>query len=160
MKKLLFLVTVTAVIALTSSCAVSMTGLRSDAVNSKILSMTVASLEVEPNPVSYLYIPSDVEAKSLSLNQLITNANYYALKEHGKGDVIIQSSYKVDGKKHLFGIKVKTITVTGYPAKYVDFRTPTETDRLNADTFYNGGTVQVLDNYTAKISKFFSGKNH
>ena len=79
---------------------------------------------------------------------MLANAQYAAQKAHGSGDVMVNVSYMVDGKKFLAKTKVKKITVTGYPARYVDFRTPTEEDRKNVEAFYNAGKlIELLGSY-------------
>lgn len=127
-----------------SSCAVTRSGLETASVQAPVISTTMASLDVEKAPITHVYVPTKAERKALSFNQLLANAQYAAQKAHGSGDVMVNVSYMVDGKKFLAKTKVKKITVTGYPARYVDFRTPTEEDRKNVEAFYNAGKLIEL----------------
>ena len=78
-------------------------------------------------------------------SDILNNAMYEALKKNGSGDVMVQVSYKVEGKGvGKFVGKVKKLTITGYPAKYVNFRTPDENDRENIETFYNNNAVNTV----------------
>ena len=142
MKKTLILLL--AVSAL-SSCALTKSSVKTANVTAPVLSTTVASLEVAPQPITYTYIPTKNEARKLVFSDILNNAMYEALKKNGSGDVMVQVSYKVEGKGvGKFVGKVKKLTITGYPAKYVNFRTPDENDRENIETFYNNNAVNTV----------------
>lgn len=132
MRKILFLV---ATVCLISSCAVVN---RSQADTSKVFSptvetATVATIKVYPEKVTYRYVPDKKTAKSLELEQLIQNAIYAALQENGEADELVQVSYSVTTKRGFFRKKVRSITVSGYPAYYLDFREPTDKDLRNIE---------------------------
>lgn len=142
MKKTLILLF--AVVAL-SSCTMTRSSVKTTNVTAPVLTTTVASLDVAPQPITYTYIPTRNESKKLGFNEIMNNAMYEALKENGSGDVMVQVSYQVKGKGvGKFVSKVKKLTITGYPAKYVDFRTPDENDRENIATFYNNTAVNTV----------------
>lgn len=89
---------------------------------------TIATVDVSPKKITYRYIPEKKTAKSLSLNQLIQNAIYAAVHDSGNYDELVQVSYSIESKKVFFGKRVRSITVSGYLAKYVNFRETTESD--------------------------------
>lgn len=147
MKKLFMFL---AVAALTASCTMTKHSVKAVDVQNPIVTTTVASLEVESTPISYEYVPTREDRKALSFKELLGNAQYLALKEHKKGDVLVQVSYSVTAKRILGAMKVKKILVTGYPAKYKNFRTPTKEDRENIETFY-GVDTKVIEPAPAGI---------
>lgn len=141
MKKLFMFL---AVAALTASCTMTKHSVKAVDVQNPIVTTTVASLDVENTPISYEYVPTREDRKALTFKELLGNAQYLALKEHKKGDVLVQVSYSVSAKRIFGAMKVKKILVTGYPAKYKNFRTPTKEDRENIEAFY-GADIKVID---------------
>ncbi len=134
MKRLIYLLVS---VLLFASCTVFKSSIQTTAVKAPVFSATAASLQVAETPITFTYTPSEYEKRHSSLETILENASYQALVEKSAGDVLIQLSYKVEGKG--FGRtvrKIKRITITGYPAKYVDFRTPDENDRENFEVFY------------------------
>lgn len=95
---------------------------------------TFATIEVSPCKIQYHYIPDKKTAKSLSMKQLLQNAIFNALQENGNADALVQVNYSVATKRGFFKRVVKSITVSGYPATYVDFREPTEEDLNRIET--------------------------
>ncbi len=93
---------------------------------------TVASLNISQKRISHTYKPTRSDAKKLNSNQLIQNAIYEALSNNGNADVLVNVNSYVTSKS---GRGVTAITVSGYPAYYVDFRQPTETDYKNLYVF-------------------------
>ncbi len=79
-----------------------------------------ADLDVSPNKISFFYIPSGTIINAGTQN-VIDSAIREALATNGNADVLVglekQIKYSGDGK-------IESITVTGYPAKYVNFRSP------------------------------------
>ena len=146
MKKIIVLIAVCS--AMLCSCNVMRTNVKFADVNAPVLSTTVASLEVESEPITFVYEPTKVERKHLSTADLIKNAQFLALQQHGSGDVMVQVSYKLEIKKFFFFVRVKKVTITGYPATYKNFRNPNEEDRKNIDTFYNekiDNNIQIVE---------------
>ena len=126
MKKSLFIVLVAATFA---SCSVtapaSMAKLTNTSTHSKIqvIQPTVAvlaDLEVSPNKISYFFLPSQTVVKA-GFENVVNTAIREALIANGNADVLValeqQVKYGADGN-------VESITVSGYPAKYVNFRSP------------------------------------
>ena len=89
-----------------------------------VVSAVFADLEVSPNKITYVSMPS----KSVVLggyDNVINTAVREALLANGDADVLIalqtQVKYNAEGR-------IESVVVTGYPAKYVNFR--------NADDAY------------------------
>lgn len=121
---------------LMASCSIVKSNVTTSEVKAPVLTTTVATLKVAEKPITYTYVPSKYESKHSSFGIILENAKYAALKENG-GDVLVQVSYRVEGKGMGMRIrKVKTLTITGYPATYTNFRTPSEEDRENVRAFY------------------------
>ncbi len=79
-----------------------------------------ADLDVSPNKISFFYIPSGTIISAGPQN-VINSAIREALIANGNADVLVglekQIKYSGDGN-------IESVTVTGYPAKYVNFRSP------------------------------------
>ena len=79
-----------------------------------------ADLDVSPNKISFFYIPSGTIVNAGPQN-VIDSAIREALVANGNADVLVglekQIKYAGDGS-------IESVTVTGYPAKYVNFRSP------------------------------------
>lgn len=121
MKKLSFLLVV---MALVSSCT-SFTKFTKTATHTKIgvvtpMTALMADLEVSPEKISHFYIPART-VKNGGFDNIVNCAVQEALEENGNADVLValekQVKYNKDGE-------VESIVVTGYPAKYVNFRSP------------------------------------
>lgn len=126
MKRFMILAMLTVVM---SSCALqrATTSCRSFASQTLSEIPVVADLEVGEK-ISYTYRPETSMRKRLSKQELIDNAVAEALRENGNADVLLQPQfvfYYVEAQKY------RRVTVTGFPAKYVDFRTPTDEDFNN-----------------------------
>ena len=120
-----------------SSCAVNRASVSTTAVKTPVVSATIATLDVASKPITHTYIPTKYE-RSLSIEQLVSNAIYEALQEKGIGDELVKVSYRINGKRLLFNrVKVKSITITGYPATYKNFREPGAEDRENIEAVYS-----------------------
>ncbi len=91
-----------------------------------------ADLEVSPTKISFFYIPSGTVVSAGPQN-VIDSAIKEALMANGNADVLVgvekQIKYSGDGS-------IESITVTGYPAKYVNFRSPGD-DYLRAISLNN-----------------------
>ncbi len=155
MKKLLFF---GAMAILMSSCAVHKANVaRADVNIPAVETATMATLNVDSKRISYTYVPTKTDAKNLSERQLINNAIYMALSTTNNADVLVKVNYFVTVKKWwLFGRRVKSISVSGYPAYYTDFREPNDTDLKNALSFgeLNGKTKSDVPNKPSIFSIF------
>jgi hypothetical protein len=88
----------------------------------------MASLDISKKRISYTYTPSVVDSKNLSETRLMQNAIFKALEANGNADVLVQVNSMTTVRKGLFGRRIQTIVVSGYPAYYVDFREPSDMD--------------------------------
>lgn len=86
-------------------------------VSTSMSSVNTAELEVSPTKIYYNYLPSKFDRKT-GLKNVINNAVTDALREN-KADVLVGMQYDAITKKH----KVKRVTISGYPAKYKNFKT-------------------------------------
>jgi len=155
MKKLLFIAVIGATL---SSCAsLNRATVVSTSTPAPIrTTTTVANLEVGENRISYTYVPSKADSKRLSEAQLIDNAIYMALKENGNADVLVKVNYYITRKT--FPKRIQSISLSGYPAKYVDFRQPTEADYENFEKLPQS-EVDVLAKSPSFFGKIFNKKH-
>jgi len=109
-------------IILMSSCSLMRTSTSTTMnVDSSLISVTTADLQVSDTKISYTYHPKKQDRKA-GLNHVISNAVAAALKENGNADVLVERQYEAVFKSRMFGKKIKSVTITGYPATYKNFK--------------------------------------
>lgn len=124
MKKFIYLAFILAIV---SSCATFGTAsvISTPVHNSVVVASTTdAKLSVSENKITYKYYPNKDEKKVLSIDKLVENAKYAALQANGNSDVMVNVAVYVSVYKN----KVEYISVSGYPAKYIDFKS---SDRIS-----------------------------
>lgn len=119
MKKLLYIIAIT---IFASSCS---TLRKSSAtvmdVETSITSKNTAELVVSDEKISYTYTPTKADRKA-GLKHVEMNAVAAALKENENADVLVHKNQEVVYRINMFGCKkIKSVTVTGYPANYKNF---------------------------------------
>ena len=123
MKKILILI---AVATIATSCAVSSQAkLTNTASHTKVHTVqptvaVFADLQVAPNKISYFFLPSQT-VKNGGFDNIVNTAVREALIANGNADVLVGIEQQV--KYDTYGV-VESITISGYPAKYVNFRSP------------------------------------
>ena len=88
----------------------------------------IADLKVSENKITYIFVPSRA-AQAEGEENCVKCAIREALKAHGDADVIVgmETQTKFDGTFYNGHAVVESIIVSGYPAKYVNFRHPDNT---------------------------------
>ena len=122
MKKIFILAV--AAMAMTSCSTVLNTASVND-VDNKILAGAVADLEVSPQRVTYTY-KTKASARRGGTKNCVRTAIHEALEANGGGDIMVQEEVTTVIRFALFGKrfkKVKSVTVSGYPAKYKNIKT-------------------------------------
>lgn len=83
-----------------------------------VVAAVFADLEVSPTKITYFMMPSTTVANA-GYDNVINTAVREALLANGDADVLValetQVKYDKEGK-------IESVTVTGYPAKYTNFR--------------------------------------
>ena len=79
-----------------------------------------AKLDVSKQKISYTYY-TDSSVRRGGLQNCINMAIHEALKSYGNADVLVQCESTITKRKGLFGSKIKSVTVTGFPATFTDF---------------------------------------
>lgn len=91
-------------------------------VNTAVSNQSTADLIVADAKISHIYVPEGKEKKA-SMNTILNNAVYEALKENGNADVLVNFQYQATVTKKLwFNRKVQKVVITGYPATYKNFK--------------------------------------
>ena len=119
MKKLLF-VMVTA-LAITSCTTVKKSATTHN-VKPALSAAVLSDLEVSNQKITYTYIPTGKVRRGGTANCISVAINE-ALTKHG-GDVLIETQSATVERS--LSHKIKSVTVTGYPAKYKNFRSADE----------------------------------
>lgn len=119
MKKFLILAVVAASL---SSCSIVRQTASVAEVDNKILAGAVADLEVAPQKITYTYKTKSSVRKG-GYNNCVRTAVREALEKNGGADILVQEEVTSVTRIGLFGPKVKSVTVSGYPAKYKNITT-------------------------------------
>lgn len=86
----------------------------------KPITAVIADLDVSPKKITFLYIPSRA-VRNGGFDNIVNCAVQEALRENGDADVLVALEQQV---KYNNSGECESITVTGYPAKYKNFRSP------------------------------------
>lgn len=104
-----------------SSCTTSFKTASVNRVSSQVVSVATADLQVSNKKITYTYNTTAAVRRG-GLSNIKATAISEALKANGEGDVLLECQEAIIKKKGLFGTKIKSITVTGYPAVYTNFK--------------------------------------
>lgn len=126
MKKSLFLAA-TLALTLTSCHTVTQTASQRN-VNTPIVGFNYAELDVSTEKVSYTLRPSK-EVRAGGEQNCVNVAIHQALKGTD-GDVLVETQEAIVTRKGLLKKKITSVTVTGYPAKYVNFESASKDELL------------------------------
>lgn len=119
MKKIIFILAIAA--SFTSCSVVRHSTAATQDVNTSITSRNAVELDVAEQKISYTYRPTRQDRKA-GIKHVVNNAVAAALRENGDADVLVQKQQEVVYRVNMFGArKIKTVTVTGYPAVYKNF---------------------------------------
>uniref|UniRef100_UPI004055BA52 hypothetical protein n=1 Tax=Alistipes sp. TaxID=1872444 RepID=UPI004055BA52 len=88
-------------------------------VYSPITTPIVADLDVSPTKITYYMTPSRTVAKA-GMQNIINTAVREALVANGNADVMIAMEYQI--KTSQDGVTIESVVITGYPARYTNFR--------------------------------------
>lgn len=91
----------------------------------------IADLDVSSIKIRYTLNPTE-ELLKTDVENIIRAAVNEALLTNDNADVLIGMEYQI--KYNGFSL-IESVTITGYPAKYKNFRHPGESIWLNEDTF-------------------------
>lgn len=125
-----------------ASCAMtfSSTATYEDADASFRPTTSVADIKVSDKKISYTYYPTKQVLRGGYLNT-INEAVHQALQSAGDYDVLVaQETYVAVKSGFMLGRKIKSVTVTGFPGKYVNWRS---TDELAPVEEIKGGFFGV-----------------
>lgn len=90
-------------------------------VNDQLTSTSTADLEISSEKITHTHKTTAKERRGGRKN-IISSTIQEALQANGGGDVLVAPQYVTIKKTGLFGSKIKTVTVSGYPAKYKNFK--------------------------------------
>ena len=123
MKKLFIFAVVAATLA---SCSTIKNSASVARVENKILAGAVADLEVSSQRIVYTYLPTNAVRRG-GYHNCINTAVREALEKNGGGDVLVQLETTV---KVSMSQKIKSVTVSGYPAKYKNIQTVSQSSLI------------------------------
>lgn len=90
-------------------------------VQAPLVAAVTGDLEVSNHKVTYTYVPPR-EVRKGGVQNCINSAIREVLQQSGDADVLVETQKAIVHKQGLLRLKVKSVTVTGYPAKYRDFK--------------------------------------
>jgi len=110
-----------AVVAMaTTSCVTRESTATTMDVETSLTSHNTGDLVVADKMVSYTYSP-DKSVRRAGLRNVKRTAVAAILKENG-ADVLVAPQYQVVKRRGLFATKIVSVTVSGHPATYKNFR--------------------------------------
>jgi hypothetical protein len=118
MKKYLFILLAAMVLA---SCTTTTKTARTESVPYAMYNATVADLDVAPQRIKHTIVPTN-EIRKAGLANCKEACIQEALEKNGNADLLVEPEFVYSMKRTLFGKKVISVTVTGRPAKYKNFR--------------------------------------
>lgn len=116
MKNLLLIGAISMILASCTSSMRTYTATTLDT-RSQLQTATTADLDVNETRISYTMRPSKAIQAGGKQN-VINAAVHEALLQHGNADVLVDLEYVLEYKDN----QIESITVTGHPAKYRNFR--------------------------------------
>ena len=136
MKKIFFILVAA---MLTVSCTTTTKTARTESAPYGMYNASVADLEVAAQRISYTLVPTKEIAKA-GLGNCKKACIQEALAENGNADLLVEPQFVYSMKRTLFGKKVMSVTVTGRPAKYKNFRSLP--DKVWTDEVFRDNTKQ------------------
>ena len=124
---------------LTVSCTTTTKTARTENAPYGMYNATVADLDVARERISYTFIPSK-EINKAGLNNCKKACIQEALEKNGNADLLVEPQFVYSMKRTLFGKEVTSVTVTGRPAKYKNFRSLP--DKVWTDEVFRGNSKQ------------------
>lgn len=119
MRKIFLSVAVIGLLA--TSCTVTRKSATTAKMPTSLHSAMVADLEVSNERITYTMNPSKSIRKGGLIN-VKNAARQEALSKFGNADVLVNEEFSISLRQRLLGSKVKSVTISGRPAKYVNFR--------------------------------------
>lgn len=122
MKKTFGFIGLATVTLLLSSCMTTVKTARTAETSAAIKNATVADLKVTDHRVTYTMNPSKSIQRG-GLSNVKQAAIQEALTQNGNADVMVEPEFVIEKERTLFGTRINSITVSGRPAYYQNFRT-------------------------------------
>lgn len=156
MKKLFFYFAACSLL-FTSCQTVSKTARTADT-SSSVRSFTVADLDVASERITHTLVPSSDLCRGGEEN-VRQAAEQEALRQNGNADVLLEPQYVITKKRGLFRDRITSITVTGRPAHFRNFRSLH--DSVWTNPVFNGVCPRVSKpvGLFAKEKEFSFAKN-
>ena len=105
-----------------ASCSTIRHTSTSGPVATEVVSHATADLQVSQQKITYTLKPSKAVRRGGEKN-VINTAVAEALRANGNADVLVGMEYEIKRTRNFFGVSnIKYVTVTGYPATYVNIK--------------------------------------
>ncbi len=102
------------------SCSTTIKTARTETVPYSMYNATVADLDVAAERIVYTYTPSK-EIRRAGVENCKRAAIQEALTKYGNADLLVEPQFIIKKYDGLFSHKVVSVTVSGRPAKYINF---------------------------------------
>ena len=117
-----------------TSCKTTVHNVTDVQANSTFITATIADLKVDNKKITFTMTYPERSVARGGVQNCINKAINEALKEYG-GDVLLQTEEAYVTRRGLFRRRIKSVTVTGYIAKYYNFHSVGEGDRPIIDAY-------------------------
>lgn len=145
MKKVLFLIAAAVAMVSCGSSARLMNSASYKKMDVQPMVSLIADLQVSPEKIIYTMVPTRTILLG-GYDNVVNSAVREALQASGGYDVLValetQVKYSADGQ-------IESVTVSGYPARYTNFRSPD-------DSFWTSGAFAAMQNSQSDKSGAFS----
>ena len=126
-----------------ASCTTMTKTARTESIPYAMYNANVADLEVGDR-VSYTMTPSK-SIRRVGDDNVKKAAIQEVLVQNGNADLLVEPQFVISKRKGMFGTKITSITVTGRPAKYKNFRSLD--DKVWTDPVFRGHRGTNLNIY-------------
>ena len=149
-----FFMCVACSVAVLTSCVTTNKTAKTADFSTETFNATVADLEVSDKRITTTMNPVPKEVRRGGMNNIKRTVEAKALQENGNADVLVNPEFTYTVERGFFSKKVKSITVTGRPAKYKNFHSLN--DSVWSNPTFRG--VAVRTSSLIRKPKVHSGK--
>ena len=122
-----------------ASCTTTTKTARTESIPYTMYNANVADLEVGDR-VAFTMVPTkeirragDANVKKAAIQEVLV--------QNGNADLLVEPQFVISKRKGMFGTKITSITVTGRPAKYKNFRSLD--DKVWTDPIFRGSKANL-----------------
>lgn len=141
MKNIKSIIALTSVSALLASCITTTKTAKTAGFDASTYTATVADLDVADQRVTVTLNPVPADVNRGGISNVKKTVEAMALEQNGNADVLVNPEFTYTVERGFFSKKITSMTVTGRPAKYKNFRSLN--DSVWSDPVFRGAVVRT-----------------